>query len=780
MFAQSNSCIDINNRIIYSYPLNGGLFCNPLSSSTNILLGNYQDINDNGIVISKSHLDNIVWVKKYRTFERNIGFVNAVQLPDNSIVTNSANHAGIELYIARFGSSGDLLWAKKYKPSILNSFIYYGNQTNNSIVYSNGYLFISTIFSTSSDEFYNIIAKLDLDGNPVWTKTFKQNHPVITTLSDPPMLNGDTITFVTNTKYKGTSRGGIDSLAFVITKLDVNTGSLICATKIKTTPDDFIKGAFVINAKIFKDNSISLTGLMGAEYYNGIFQYNNMPFVLNLDVGLNLVAAKYFAYPIPTAISSSLPHCSMSINNYKQTGLLVQDQPNGLAYTLIVDSNLNINRTRVFYPQDIFFTNSERTFDLDDQATAIYGFSRFNTNLQRTELEYFRINNLTPSNTIACFGRDTSVFTSHNFSTLKDNFVWDIQLTDMLIQTPINLIEEPITITKDMVCTQSSICDTIKIKGVAVHCLANPNASFRVYKNALCRRKVNWQLDTTAIKIISQLKDSIINVKFLKPFHGYIKASIEGCTLKDSFYIDVQPFTPIVSLGKDTTLCPGNSIILNAGTGFKSYKWQDNSIANTFTVSNPGVYSVQTIDSCNNIYNDTIIVKPMDLKLNLSYPNYICANDTAIINLDNNFQNYLWVPTDAGIKQNNLLKLFPKSSTLFTINAELLNGCSLSDTLLIKVEVCPQYVYFPNAFTPNNDGLNDIFKPIVSGHISEYKFSVFDRFGQQIFSSQKINEGWNGTLKGKPQNTGTFIWTCTYKIRNEKKVAKKGTIVLLR
>jgi gliding motility-associated-like protein len=201
---------------------------------------------------------------------------------------------------------------------------------------------------------------------------------------------------------------------------------------------------------------------------------------------------------------------------------------------------------------------------------------------------------------------------------------------------------------------------------------------------------------------------------------------------------------------------------------------------NFFTANAPGIYFVTVTDSCNNILSDTITIKPLDAQLSLNYPNTLCLYDTAFISLDSRFTNYIWNPADAGITQNNLLKLFPIQSTLFNVSAESSIGCSISDTILIKVEECPIYFYIPNAFTPNNDGSNDIFKPIVSGNLAEYHFEIYNRFGQKIFTTKQINEGWNGTIKGMPQNTGIYIWLCSYKFRNKQVVFKKGTVLLVR
>ncbi|HXS55483.1 MAG TPA: gliding motility-associated C-terminal domain-containing protein, partial [Hanamia sp.] len=126
------------------------------------------------------------------------------------------------------------------------------------------------------------------------------------------------------------------------------------------------------------------------------------------------------------------------------------------------------------------------------------------------------------------------------------------------------------------------------------------------------------------------------------------------------------------------------------------------------------------------------------------------------------------------------LKLFPQTTTLFTVSGERFLGCTLSDTLLIKVTDCPVYIYFPNAFTPNRDGINDIFKPSVSGKIEQYRLDVYNRYGRLVFSSEDTNQGWNGSLKGNLQDPGIFIWYCRYKMKNEAVKSQKGSVTLIR
>lgn len=780
-YAQNPVCIDVNNRITYSLPLSSILYTCPVSDSINFIMGGYRLAGDTGIVLSKTSLDSILWAKKYRSYEKNLTAANAVLLPDESIITNSAGYAGKDIYLIRFNTNGNVIWAKKYNLNIPGPAPNSGSQTNNAIKYYDNHIYIVSGFS-NTNQYYNTVSKLDLDGNIIWSKSLVTLFPVSSYLSEPPLVYGDTMIIAANIRYNNVSNFNIDSIAVVITKINTSTGSLISSTSFKTSAHNFIKGTTVFNSSLSDANGINLTGVIGINYTGfpgGIAPITSIPFVLQLDYNCNFIDAKYFTYSGINGTDNP-PNFTTSLNNKNQSGFLLTDAFNRLAYTLNIDNDLKIKRTRVFYPNSLLNFASERTFNLDDKETNIHGFTYYNGTLNRTELEYFRVNNLAPANSLSCFGKDTTAFQANSFSTKKDTFLWDGQFDGLLFTQPFTLIEEPFILNKELICTQKSICDTIKIKGNISHCLSNPTATFTLYKNPQCLRKTNWIIDSSFIKVISQPNDTTINLQFLKPFHGYIKAAFDGCTLIDSLFINVNTPKQSLNLGKDTIFCPGKTIALNAGAGFKVYKWQDNSSDSIFTVPQPGTYFVEAIDSCNNIFKDTIVVKPIDVSFNLLFPNPICLYDTASIVLNPILRNYVWTPSTTAIQENSILKFFPENTTIFNITADRFAGCTLSDTLLIKVIVCPTYIYVPNAFTPNNDSKNDVFKPLVSGRTEQYRFSVYNRFGQMIFNSTNPNEGWDGTIKGKPQDGAVFIWTCSYKFRNQEAKFKKGTVTLIR
>ena len=87
--------------------------------------------------------------------------------------------------------------------------------------------------------------------------------------------------------------------------------------------------------------------------------------------------------------------------------------------------------------------------------------------------------------------------------------------------------------------------------------------------------------------------------------------------------------------------------------------------------------------------------------------------------------------------------------------------------------------YVPTAFSPNNDAINNVFRPIPVGVNLEY-FRVFNRYGEPVFETSRFLQGWDGTYKGKPQPVGAYAWVLKGKDRRGRDVVMKGTVMLVR
>jgi gliding motility-associated-like protein len=86
----------------------------------------------------------------------------------------------------------------------------------------------------------------------------------------------------------------------------------------------------------------------------------------------------------------------------------------------------------------------------------------------------------------------------------------------------------------------------------------------------------------------------------------------------------------------------------------------------------------------------------------------------------------------------------------------------------------------PNAFTPNGDGINDVFKPVTAEEIQNYQLDIFMVNGQRVFSSNNLDYGWNGEYKGSILNGGTYVYVVKYRDDTGKEHIDKGQLLLIR
>lgn len=117
---------------------------------------------------------------------------------------------------------------------------------------------------------------------------------------------------------------------------------------------------------------------------------------------------------------------------------------------------------------------------------------------------------------------------------------------------------------------------------------------------------------------------------------------------------------------------------------------------------------------------------------------------------------------------------------IYAITTTDANGCSVSDSAAIEKEVCRSYVYFPTGFTPNGDGANDKFRPKYSADLLKYNVRVYNRWGELVYESNDINEGWDGFYKGLLQPLGVYVWISEYRFTDNELHNASGNITLMK
>jgi gliding motility-associated-like protein len=246
----------------------------------------------------------------------------------------------------------------------------------------------------------------------------------------------------------------------------------------------------------------------------------------------------------------------------------------------------------------------------------------------------------------------------------------------------------------------------------------------------------------------------------------------DNCTYRDSIIINFKPY-PIVSLGSDTTLCESIVISLNAQNAGSQYLWQDNSTSQVLSVNKAGNYFVNvTKDGCST--SDSIFINyKLKPAFTLGVDFGICEGMTVTLKpIFQNAQiaNYLW--ENGSIDSVSVIRL-PDIYWL-----QLTNSCgSKIDSIVISKGTCQ--VYVPNAFTPNGDGLNEVFRAGFGENVINFKMEVYNRWGQKIFVSDNIKKGWDGRLNGKMQPQGVYIWMIEYSSTTEMEKRMKGTVTLV-
>lgn len=542
------------------------------------------------------------------------------------------------------------------------------------------------------------------------------------------------------------------------------------------------------------------------------------------------------------------------------------------------------------------------------------------------------------------------------------------------------------------VCQNVSNCDTVAIIGKTNLCNVNA-AQFIARRNKECSAPVTWTINNS-LAVQTLLNDSTLSVQFPEAGSYTLIARLSGCKLmSDTVLISITASAPALDLGPDTTLCPGNNILLNARKGFPSYLWQNGSTDSVFMATQAGKYFVTATDACGGIYRDTVVVNPHPpIPFDAGLNRIKCNNDTIQLHATPGFLNYEWLPdyhlnstTSPDVIAN------PLTDTAYTVRAERMSGCFVYDTVYVKVnhsisinlgadtsfclgesvifnagnhfssytwsngsgaslisvktagkyfveaisiegchsfdtvEVvkvfsnpvvmldhnnnlcsddtrlldagnftsylwsdgsnektllinkpgtyyvsvtdennckgrdttfitnllpspsgflshdtsicsyaslvlsvkpgfakylwsdyssapsvtidkpgvywlqvtddnncmgkeyvnvsskdCMQGFYIPNAFTPNNDGKNDIFKPLLFGNVTSYHFIIYNRFGQKVFETTEVAKGWDGVLNKSSQHREAFVWICNYQLADSTPETKKGSVILIR
>ncbi|PWT96276.1 MAG: hypothetical protein C5B52_16180, partial [Bacteroidetes bacterium] len=276
------------------------------------------------------------------------------------------------------------------------------------------------------------------------------------------------------------------------------------------------------------------------------------------------------------------------------------------------------------------------------------------------------------------------------------------------------------------------------------------------------------------------------------PITYTVTAHIGKCFASDDIAIRTVPY-PQVRASNDTSICYGDRIELFSSGG-AYYRWAPPYAISNVNDPNPFVGPLISTNYIVAVTDTLGCPKPTYEPIMVTVIPPVPANagnDTAaVLNqplqlFATGAQFYEWTPPSWLNNPNiqNPIATFvsdPGDSITYVVKVSTPEGCFAYDSVRVRIFKTAPDIFVPTAFTPNGDGLNDIFKAIPVG-IREFDyFSVYNRWGQMVFTTTNPQIGWDGKLNGKEGGTDTYVWRVRGVDYLGKVVQKKGTVTLIR
>jgi len=239
---------------------------------------------------------------------------------------------------------------------------------------------------------------------------------------------------------------------------------------------------------------------------------------------------------------------------------------------------------------------------------------------------------------------------------------------------------------------------------------------------------------------------------------GFYKVTISNyCgAITDSVTIGLIA-SPEVNLGEDEIFCDyidPKTYSVGKGNNEEQYLWSDGNIASTNTLSSETTHWVRISNKCATVSDSiTYSVNPNPV-VYLGPDTTLCGNFNLTLNAGHPGMKYNWEPYGETTRTIQAREQITYRVTVFNEN-----GCEGSDDFMVRPD-CISKSFVPSAFSPNGDGLNDVFKPTLINY-EQYSIAVYNRWGEKVYESNITNAGWDGVFKGDQVPNGVY----TYHIR---------------
>lgn len=407
---------------------------------------------------------------------------------------------------------------------------------------------------------------------------------------------------------------------------------------------------------------------------------------------------------------------------------------------------------------------------------------------------------------------DTTFFTDQSISNNSTLTAWDWNLGDGTTsqnQHPFHVFQANGTYNVTLIVTNNFTCRDTLTQAVTPYPVADSDFG---YDSLVCLGDPIQFTDSSTLVTGSitawkwTFGDGSAGAMQQNPQHSYnlpgtyqvqlITTTNNNCQDTVTKTIVIAPDVTAAASG-DTAICSLDVVQLTAAGGLY-YSWapeevlldgKDSATVTARPLESPTIFTVTVADDCS---ADTATVR-VDL---LPWPEVAAAYDTTIYKgetatleaiVDNQVVAFAWSPTQTieppYLPGDQTIEVRPDTIKWYTVEVTDIFGCTNKDSAL--VDFLDPFLRLPNAFSPNGDGLNDVFYAITRGEMELLNFSIYNRWGQRIYQTNGLatpSNGWDGTFKGVDQPGGVYTYVIKYRpvLLPGEVALKSGNVTLIR
>lgn len=253
-----------------------------------------------------------------------------------------------------------------------------------------------------------------------------------------------------------------------------------------------------------------------------------------------------------------------------------------------------------------------------------------------------------------------------------------------------------------------------------------------------------------------------------------VTATDASCTGTATANVTQTP-APVITISGNLSYCAGTNTTLTASGG-TTYVWNNANNTASVTVTQ-GTYTVTGTDGTCSATATATVTETTLPALNLGGSLTACQDSVVVIDAGN-YSTYTWSSGET------TPTLATQIAGTYSVTVHDATNCSTTGTVSVTFKSCtppvePQ-LFIPTAFSPNGDGLNDLFRAKATENVKRYSMRIYNRWGELVYESTDVNDGWDGMYKGVAQPLSSYVWYAEYTFISGGKHTGTGNVTLVR